>query len=179
MQKKLFVIMLLVALFATGCVRNQPQTAIPSTPQKKITVDISQARYSDKTVEISLQPVVKEKSGIFKERVNSFALFVVNKSPNDLRLSWDDSYFIENGQAKGGFMFEGVSYANRDAPKKDLLVLPNSKVALEVFPTSRVMHSEIGWLHAAMNDGEYGGYFKLTGKNYQKQVKLIATIGSE
>lgn len=149
------------------------QTEYKVTPDK--------ATYTDKIFDVELTPLKED------EHYRGFTVTIKNKTNNDLKLVWNDTYFLENDSARGGFMFEGVVYSKRTEPKQDLLILPNSSSSLDIFPNDKVMYITpdqtamsmglpSGWVHAVMKDGTFGAYLMITGKGFEKRVKLVVGI---
>ena len=143
--------------------------------------------YTDKIVSISIEPVWIPSTGKMIAGYRAFNLKITNLSSKDLFLSWDKSYFLENGEAQTGFTFKGIRYVDRDAPKKDLLILPGTTVQREISPNSKIVHipwsreAEMvglptGWLHGIMQGGEFGGYFKVYGDKYDNSIKLVVNL---
>jgi|GEM_PF-1603901 hypothetical protein len=143
--------------------------------------------YSDEVVSATLDPVWFPNATKYSGGYRAFDLTITNKSTKDIFISWDKSYFLENGEAQTGFMFEGVRYIERDSSQKDTLILPGTTMKKQLFPNSKVIHLPYvtgaktvglptGWLHGNMNDGEFGGYFKLHGDKYDKNIKLVMQI---
>lgn len=141
----------------------------------------SKSLYSDKIVEIYLKPT--EYAGYFK----SFNLTIINKSSKSLKILWNDSYFIENGVANGGFMFEGIRYIDRNAPKQNLMILANTTSTKEIFPCEKVINMgydrlasnmglPTGWQHGIMKNGTFGALLKIVGNKYNKEIKLTVDI---
>ena len=158
-MKKLFLLLMAVAcLGLAGCFH-----------APTFTVNTSKSTYNDDTVFVSIEPI---QEGYFYK---SFLLEITNKTEEALKLSWDNSYFIDNGEAKGSFMFEGVMYIKRDEPKQDLLILPKSFVSKYIYPTINVMSYAGSWFHKKLN-GECGVYLNITGENYKKNIELLVTI---
>lgn len=158
-MKKLFLLLMAVAcLGLAGCFR-----------APTFTVDTSKSTYNDDTVFVSIEPI---QAGYF---YNSFLLEITNKTEKPLKLSWNNSYFIDNGEAKGGFMFEGVMYIKRDDPKQDLLILPKSTVSKYIYPSVNITSYSGMWFHQKIN-GECGAYLSITGENYKQDITLLTTI---
>jgi hypothetical protein len=144
------------------------------------------AQYADKHVSITLEPVWSPRIAALPDGNRSFRLKISNTGKNAVYLSWDKTYFIENGEAKTGFMFEGVRYIERDAAKKDMLILPGTTVEKEIFPNNKVFFIKndwmarsagmpTGWLHGNMK-GQCGAYLNLHGNNYAKNIKLTVSV---
>lgn len=181
-----------LCLGMAGCIQqpySNPYTSSYSSQPKKMyeeinyVLDTSKSSYSDKTVDVSITPQKKD------DNYKYFTLTIVNKSKNDLKLSWNESYFLENDTANGGFMFDGVQYANRDAPKQDLLILPNTTITKDIYPTAKVgylsynrlavnMGLPTGWVHYVLKDGVFGAYLKITGKKYDNNIKVVIGMSS-
>lgn len=152
--------------------------------QPSYTAVPSEATYADKNIDVTLTPVLSD------GKYQSFAIKIVNKTASNLKISWNDAYFVENGTANGGFMFEGVQYINRNAPKQDWMIFPKSTAEKTVYPNEKVvnlgydrlaaqMGLPTGWAHGVLKDGEFGAYLKISGKGFTKEVKLIVNISEQ
>lgn len=181
-----------LCLGMAGCIQqpySNPYTSSYSSQPTKMyeeinyVIDTSKSSYSDKTVDVSITPQKRD------DNYKYFTLTITNKSKNDLKLSWNESYFLENDAANGGFMFDGVQYVNRDAPKQDLLILPNTTISKDIYPTAKVgyisydrlavsMGLPTGWVHYVLKDGVFGAYLKITGKKYDNSIKVVIGISS-
>lgn len=179
-MRKFVLIMALAVMLLPGCVQ-QPQPSRSVYKRDTYTVDDSRASYSDKYVDVKLTPVMTNYA------YRSFKLSIQNKTKSDIKLSWNESYYLENGEGKEGFMFEGIVFEKRTEPKQDLLLLPGSTITKEISPTIKAVYIPpdltamrmglpAGWVHGVMENGEFGAYLKFTGAGYQKQVKLLTKI---
>ena len=179
---------LFLSVFFVFCVGCQgyydpyaPATKSQAYRQKTYSVDITGSNYSDKYVDITLTPHQQDYSYKY------FTLNVVNKTNHDIKISWNDTYFIENDNANGGFMFEGVQYMNRNAPKQDWLIFKNTSASKDIYPCAKVvnfgydrtaaqMGLPTGWGHGIMTNGIFGAYIKVNGEKFSENVKVTATI---
>lgn len=178
MKKGLLLLVLCFAVLGSGCVpayqQKELDTYRPSVPQMPpgYKEDHSSARYEDSHVLVYINATHNRIN-----RVDGFILGIRNKTNDEILIPWENIYFLERGQAKGGFMTEGVTYSKRQEPRQPILVLPKSVTTLTIWPNDYVFNnSVVGWAHEAMGNGEYGVYInaKVAGKN--KKIKLIIKI---
>lgn len=91
-----------------------------------------------------------------------FALQVDNRTEKEITIDWNRTMFLLNGQTSGGFMYEGVVYADRNNPKQPDIVLPNSTFTKMIWPNNLVDFSGgkygSGWYHKEMPEGKNGVY---------------------
>lgn len=170
-MKNLFLMFIIVTLF--GCV---PQYSKPAYNHKKIYLHSTDenSKYEDKNIIVYINPK-KGYLGAYK----SININIENKTNDDIKIVWNESYFLNNGIADGGFMFEGIKYSERDSEKRDMLILPKTKTYKEVWPTSKVMYGPMsGYINALLDDGNYGVYIMIKGKKFEKRVKLTFNISS-
>ena len=92
------------------------------------------ASYSDSFIDSSISLHYDDMG-----RAKGFELIINNKSKKDIRIVWNDSYFINNMNPDGGFMFDGIKYTDRNAPKQDGLIFPNGTFNKNIYPNSLVM----------------------------------------
>ncbi|NTV01906.1 MAG: hypothetical protein HGB04_03860 [Chlorobiaceae bacterium] len=113
---------------------------------------------------------------------NSFVLMVKNNSDKDITIVWDKTLFIDNSQTRGTFMFEGVRYIERDAPKPSDLVLSGGSLSKEIYPNILVYYVSGqygGWRHKPMRDGYYGVYLAAVVDGKPINEKLMIKIQKE
>ena len=184
-MKNLAIALLVYGFLVTGCgpfpqTNYQQQSYTQNTPQYY--VDMAKAFYSDKFIDIELRPIKGE-----YEAYTGFRLSVTNKTKSDMRVVWNDSYFIENGKTNGTFMFEGIRYIDRNNPKQDWLIFQQASDSKDIYPTAKVdnlgydtlatqMGLPTGWHHFPMDIGTYGAYIKIVGKGINKNMRLTIDI---
>ena len=177
---------LFMMVMLPGCIQStyQPYGTAPSRPvyrQTEYQVNTTNTKYSDKTFDMELVPFKED------DHYRGFTLSIKNKTKGDLKLIWNDSYFVENESAKGGFMFEGIVYSKRTEAKQDLMILPQASVSINIFPNDKVLYLShnrsgssmglpSGWVHGVMSGGTFGAYLLVKGKNFEQRVKLTAEI---
>lgn len=170
----------LVMALGAGCANYSTTPSYSATPplQKNYSFDTSKSSYADNKVSASILPICSDYNGNFR----GFKLVIENKTNNDLNLVWDDTYYLVNGEARGGFMFEGVVFSKRTEKKQDMLILPKTKRQIDIYPNEAVdfmkpavigsMVLPGGWTHEDLGTGEHGAYLKIKGKGIDKRIKL-------
>lgn len=143
MRKIMLLITLLVSVFVTGC-------ATTSTLPAPKLMEASNEFYSASAT-----------TNCDSEGCKTFALTVVNKTSKDIKLDWNKTVFVSNGQASGGFWFEGIVIRDRNMPRpQDVIfasgsykktVAPNASMHLNLFPLAN-------WEVKPMPVGEGGIY---------------------
>jgi len=68
----------------------------------------------------------------------AFKLTLKNKTAKDLEIDWNRTSFIENGSTKGGFMFEGIAFVDRNSPKQPDFVFANGVFCKDIYPAAHV-----------------------------------------
>ena len=68
-------------------------------------------------------------------RCDHFTLSVKNKSSQDYFIDWNNTYYLKNGQSSGGFYFPGIVIKDRNNPKSDDVILAESTITKEIYPT--------------------------------------------
>lgn len=142
----------------------------------------TQSSYSDNVLSSSISLHYDDNG-----RAKGFNLAISNKSKKDIRIIWNDSYFINNMNPDGGFMFDGIKYTDRDAPKQDGLIFPNGTFNKNIYPNSLVMFIRYdryaeqlglpsGWVHAVIKNGTHGAYLHIVGDGYDKHIKLLLNV---
>ena len=131
--------------------------------------------------DINISPYGCESSFYYHDNgCSGINLTVTNKTNRDINLVWDQTYFIDNGQTNGTFMFEGVVYSRRNDKKPNDIIFANSTFQKVIFPSNRVELTRArGWRNTAMRDGKWGVYltFQIDGQIFHE--KLTYSISHE
>jgi hypothetical protein len=107
---------------------------------------------------------------------NSFTLSIQNKTSQDLEVDWNKTLYISSGTTSGGFMFEGVVYANRNNPKPPDIVFANGKFSKVIHPNNLVSYTSGkygGWSHDSIGFGDTGVYLTIKAGNEEIKEKII------
>lgn len=176
------IFLVICYLVLTGCYYNPYSNRFPSVEEiresglrysSSFNVDLSKANYSDKNIDVSFKPAIGE-FGLYK----LFDLTIVNKSKYDIKLIWDETYFIENGSTNGKFLVEGVRYIERESSRLPDIILSDSTFNKELYPNARIFKNVIGggWTHTRLDSGDYGIYLTLQIGKEIKHIKLFAGL---
>jgi hypothetical protein len=106
----------------------------------------------------------------------AFALQVENKTDSTLEIDWNRTLFMDNGQSRGGFMFEGIKYNDRNAAKSPDIVGPNSIFRKSIWPNVLVQRFTSSWSHFSFgwDKGDQGKYgVSLSVKKDGKEVRAL------
>jgi hypothetical protein len=127
MSKKIFWSVALISLVMAGCAQEQIYRSNPAM-----------GAASTSMFEVKLEPLRAEGYNYF----NRFRLEFTNKSDKDLRLSWSQSFYLQNGKRYGRFGWEGLTFEQlrglQDEP--DIATAPGGTQTLVIFPLQL-----IGW----------------------------------
>jgi len=107
---------------------------------------------------------------------NGFILNIHNHTDKILKLDWDKTYYILNGQTYGGFMFEGIVYRERNNPKPPDIIFPNGKLLKNIWPNNLVSFSGKYWHNEEFPEGENGVYLTLIADGKEINEKLTVNI---
>ena len=120
------------------------------------------------------------------QTIKSFVLFMRNKRDRELEIIWDETFFIYNGQKKGGFMFEGIAHEDRDKHKPPDIVSPGGTFSKKIWPNSLVFFyvpeaarfSTGTWIHRELNPGENGVYLtvRTDSREINEKITLVITV---
>lgn len=110
---------------------------------------------------------------------NSFVLEIKNKSDKNIELNWNKTLYIHNGQTSGGFMFEGVLYAERNNPKSPDILFSKSTFLKEIYPNNLVEY--VSGRHGSWNNkvfplGENGIFLTLVIDDKEVTQKLTTRV---
>jgi hypothetical protein len=107
----------------------------------------------------------------------SFNLVITNKTKSDIHLVWDETLFIDEGVASGGFMFERDGESYRNSPKPATVILPNTSLAKVIWPNNLVESDAGVWRHRPMGTGEKGVYVALKMGGNKAEERLMLKVG--
>lgn len=128
----------------------------------------------NKDLEIELTPTGKS----YIAGYSAFILNIKNNTNRDMELDWNKTNFIKDGNTSGTFMFEGVVYKDRNAPKANDIIFANSNFSKTIYPNNFVTFDSYGWAHTGTGLGTQGAYLSIVdGKDTIKQKVLINISG--
>lgn len=110
----------------------------------------------------------------------AFRLQVKNLTDHPIEIDWTRTQFVDGGASRGGFMWEGVMYAQRDAPKSPDIILPRGTLAKNLYPNVLVSpptSMKTIWSHDAFTEGEKGIF--LTVADGQRALATALTFSFE
>lgn len=162
--KKVFFGMVLFLM--VGCVPKYTWQAIPLIQQ------VDAQSYNAR-----IEPISK-----YENIYDGFKLTVNNKTGQDIEIDWNRTLYLHNGQTKGGFMYEGIIYTDRNNPKAPDIVFANSKFEKEIWPCNLVYYHRglsadfSGWEHNALPAGQNGVYLTMKIKGHEVHEKLMLNV---
>ena len=169
-------ISLLLLLFCATMSCSTPRLNWVSQPQVQ--------KVSNEVFDAELKPV-GIKSGD-QQTYKSFILFLRNKTDAELKIIWDNTFFIYNGQKRGGFMFEGIIHEDRDKSKPPDIVPPRSTFSRRIWPNDLVFFfrpeaarfPKGAWIHRDLNPGENGVYLTVRsdGSEINERITLVISV---
>lgn len=110
-----------------------------------------------------------------------FILKVTNKTTGDIEINWNKTAYIRDGQTSGGFMFDGVVYRDRAAPKPPDVVFAGGSMEKAIWPNNLVDFLGArygGWHHSPMPEGENGVYLSVVADGREINQKITVRITS-
>lgn len=168
-MKKCLLAMIGVLMICSGCVGIQTGKKLYTKTAYQYT-KTENSIYSDKSLTASITPI-KGSWDAYK----GFNINIQNKTKNEIKIIWNESYYLENGRQNGTFMLEGMRFAERNSSIKDGIVLPGQTVDFSIWPSNNAnfIHS---WDFFALRDGNYGAYIKIKQGNREKSITLTVDI---
>jgi hypothetical protein len=135
---------------------------------KTVCSSVGSQKIKNDFFEATLIPSDVRNDGSFE----SFILGIKNNSHKDMELIWDKTMFIDGGETKGGFMFEGVVYLQRNNSKPPDIIFANANFIKKIWPNIAVSYYQ-GWNHSAMVAGEFGIYLTVRIDGREINEKMI------
>jgi hypothetical protein len=156
-MKKLYVcVFLIIVLVVVGCASQQLWRAEPNMQQA-----------SNEYYAATISPIF-----IF-DGYKGFLLYIHNKSPEDLDVVWENTFYIYNGKKEGGFLLRGMRSGDKlDTPS----IVSGSMFSKEIFPAKLAEFSTIAMstIYNPMKPGENG--ILLTVKVGEKKIAETLTL---
>ena len=107
-----------------------------------------------------------------------FILYIHNKTPKNLELDWDKTFYLYRGKKEGDFWFKDIPYGEKKKRRKSNIIT-GSMFSKEIFPNSLLYLSTIAkaWVHEPMKEGENGVLLtvKVNGKEVTETLTLYFT----
>ncbi len=157
MMKKLYVcVFLTIVLVVVGCASQQMWRAEPNMQEA-----------SNEYYVATISPIF-----IF-DGYKGFLLYIHNKSPDDLDVVWENTFYIYNGKRTGGFLFRGMRSGDQlDTPS----IISGSMFSKEIFPAKLARFSTLAMttVYDPMQPGENG--VRLTVRVGGKEISETLTL---
>ncbi|MDY0121224.1 MAG: hypothetical protein RBR54_04710 [Sulfurimonas sp.] len=136
---------------------------------------------------VPVQPDVIEENEYFKATLKptnpsmiagytAFILDINNQTDKDLEIDWNKTYFIQNGQVNGSFMFDGIIYRDRNQPKSPDIIFSKSNFSKTIYPNNYVQYGNHGWIHMGTGLGQQGIYLTVNIDNKEIKQKIIVNV---
>jgi len=93
--------------------------------------------------------------GLDNASLRGFVLTVMNHSDKDLRVVWEDTRFIVNGEDKSGFVFADTNPRFRHVPKIPSAVPSGRRIGEALFPAKFASYQTV-WNYRTLPQGELG-----------------------
>ena len=157
MKKKLSIyVFLCLILVGLGCASQQMWRAEPNMQEA-----------SNEYYVATISPIF-----IF-DGYKGFLLYIHNKSPDDLDVVWENTFYIYNGKRTGGLIFRNMRSGDRiDTPS----IISGSLFSKEIFPTTLARFSTLAMstVFDPMQPGENG--VRLTVRVGGKEITETLTL---
>lgn len=143
--------------------------------------DIETAKYSSSNIEASIAYPDRKYDctldPIFKNSLscNHFVLTINNKTKENYFIDWNNTYFLNNKQVRGGFYFEGIIIKDRNQSKPNELILPDSASIKRIYPNVLTDYNSytLKWDQKGFSLGNNGIYLVLKdNKNEKEEIRM-------
>jgi len=88
------------------------------------------------------------------------------KTDKELKIIWDETFYVHDGGMSGGFMFEGIPYEDRNKPKSPTVLAANGSLTMKIWPSDLAFYHQfekaaVGfdegtWIHNELKPGQNG-----------------------
>jgi hypothetical protein len=166
----------LAAVLFVACAPTNP-------PYHRVQVDYSKASAENKSFAASIQVYNPDGCSPRGQQQGSceytgYILTIQNKTTKDIELDWDRTFYLEDGQANGGFMYAGVLYMQRNNPKPPDIIFPGTwrKVIL---PNMLVRRGEYAWYNEKLGQGISGASVAVNVNGVLVRENLLVKVDKE
>ncbi len=152
---------LLVSVFATGCATTS------NLPAPKL-MQASNDFYSASAT-----------TNCDSDGCKSFDLTVVNKTTQDIKLDWNKTVFVSNGQASGGLWFEGIVIRDRNLPRPPDVIFASGSYKKTVVPNASMHFGGLllaSWEIKPMPVGEGGLYLVIDVDGKEVPLRMTTQV---
>lgn len=163
-KSKGVILIFLVAFFVTGCV-------MALEPQYSWIIEPHRQSVENEYFSASISPTAFNSLGRYVG-YEAFDLTIKNNTSEDIELDWNKTIYIWNNQTKGGFMFEGVVYKDRNNPKQPDIIFSGSELRKTIWPNALVSFDR-GWDHDVIPPGQNGVYLTVKFKDKEVKEKIL------
>jgi hypothetical protein len=101
-----------------------------------------------------------------------FVLRVTNKTDRPLEVDWSLTQFVDGGETRRGFMWEGERYSEANETPAPSVILPRGTLQKEIVPLIHVYYQQSAtqqgkgaWRHRNMGEGEKGLYLTIVDRS--------------
>ena len=108
----------------------------------------------------------------FRKGYIAFDLTIKNHSSEDIELDWNKTLYIENNQTKGGFVFEGIIYRDKNNPKLPDIIFSGAEFRKTICPSVLVLYDK-RWNHDLIPSGHNGVYLTVKIKDKEVNEKIL------
>ena len=168
-MRNLLLLLIGFVLVISGCVGMQTGGKLYTQTAYEYT-ETENSTYSDKNITASISPI-KGSWNAYK----GFNINIQNKTKKEIKIIWNESYYLDDGRQNGNFMLEGMRFVDRNSSIKDDIVLPGKSVTFSVWPINNANFTHT-WDFAAIRDGNHGAYIKIKEGNREKAITLTVDI---
>ncbi len=109
----------------------------------------------------------------------TFDLYIFNKSNKDIKLDWNKTAFISNGQTSGGFLQKGVVIRDRNNLRPPSVIFASSKFVAHVAPNISMDFKVLGWEIKPIPAGEAGFYLVMEVDGKDVPMKMTTQVHGE
>lgn len=103
-------------------------------------------------------------------------LQITNRSAAVIGVDWNATAFIDGEATRGGFMFEGVTYLQREGQRPADSVFPGTTLAKRICPNVLVSFVAGQWVHAPLGAGVKGAYLALQIDGAAVRAPVLASV---
>lgn len=165
---KKFIPLLFVCLMASAC----------ASAHRSYVSEPAAAVFSNESFDASLKPIMRDGRSGSATHVRSFKLTIVNKTDKPIELVWDKTSYLQGDARRGGFIYHGIPYKDKDLPMLPSVIPPWSVFSKSIFPSVLIQYTGpySDWKLLDMKPGKHGAMVTIRSGERETCAKLAVTI---
>ncbi len=140
-------------------------------------VQVPEETKVSKAFDIELTPIDMS----INDAYAGFYLSVTNNSAKEVKINWNKTYYMEDNETLGTFMFDDTRFQDRLKAKAPDAIASHTTLTKYIYPNHYAVHYDHGWTNNGFDTGQRGILLTLVtnGKDINQTVILDIKSGEK